>query len=305
LCLLLATGKAEEGRFYRGKEEGWFWYKDKAVVEEKKPDSNFPQPLPFSHIEPSKAVFSTAWLRENLPKVRDMAIDNPTPENVAAYFALQRVAMDKAERFSRTARMLPMLYPELDENIRRPIASFAAQAVDRQAAQEKQRALSEIAKKAGIFFFFKSDCPYCQAQSPVLKMLEEKHGFKVVAISVDGAGMPGDLYQDFKIDQGQAEMLGVVQTPAMFLVRPEEEPSRRIRLLGQGALSLSELEDRILDVAVEAGWIDQKTYKKTLPVAPLYLDPDRLLENGKEISPTTLRAHNNYGSGIQDFFVEH
>ena len=64
---------------------------------------------------------------------RDKAIDNPSPENVAAYYYLQRVMMDKAQRFTDMARRVVMSDPLLDENQRRPIATFAANEANYQA----------------------------------------------------------------------------------------------------------------------------------------------------------------------------
>ena len=64
---------------------------------------------------------------------RDKAIDNPSPENVAAYYYLQRVMMDKAQRFTDMARRVVMSDPLLDENPRRPIATFAANEANYQA----------------------------------------------------------------------------------------------------------------------------------------------------------------------------
>jgi conjugal transfer pilus assembly protein TraF len=67
---------------------------------------------------------STAWFRKNLEKYRDRAIDDPSAENVAAYYYLQRVMMDKAHRFTDVAREVVMSDPFLDENQRRPYVAL-------------------------------------------------------------------------------------------------------------------------------------------------------------------------------------
>jgi conjugal transfer pilus assembly protein TraF len=65
-------------------------------------------------------------------------------------------------------------------------------------------------------------------------MLEKVYGFKIYPVSLDGLPMPNGLFGNFRLDQGQAALLGVEQTPALFLIKPP----RQIVSLTQGALSL-------------------------------------------------------------------
>jgi len=116
-----------------------------------------------------------------------------------------------------------------------------------------------VAHKAGILFFFRSDCPYCHIQAPLLAVLEKRFGFKVYAVSLDGKPMPGELYLDFHTDRGQANLLGVISTPALFLMKPPDG----LLPLSQGALSLDELTSRILQAAHESGWIDDAVFDAT------------------------------------------
>jgi conjugal transfer pilus assembly protein TraF len=198
-------------------------------------------------------------LKQNLEHYLNQAIDDPSPENVAAFYYLQRVMMDKAERFTNTARYVVMSDPQLDETVRRPVATYAANEANHQASVVAERALKAIAAQAGILFFFRSDCPYCHVQAPILAMLENAYGFKIYPVSLDGLPMPNGFFSQFKRDQGQAAMLGVEQTPALFLMKPPKQ----IVPLAQGALSLEEVTGRILLAAKEAGWIDASQYQTT------------------------------------------
>ena len=270
LALPLALGadmtSAPEPLFFLDKERGWFWRESQP--EPKKPEfiapkpSN-PNPPPIQDFpnssSPEASPFSAAWFRKNLEHYRDKAIDDPSAENVAAYFYLQRVMMDKANRFTDVARQVVMSDPMLDENQRRPIATFAANETNRLAGVTTERALNTVALQAGILFFFRSDCPYCHIQAPLLAVLEKRFGFKVYAVSLDGKPMPGDLYQDFHTDRGQANLLGVISTPAMYLMKPPDD----LLPLSQGALSLDELTGRILQAAHESGWIDDAVFDAT------------------------------------------
>ncbi|WP_156912591.1 conjugal transfer protein TraF [Methylocaldum szegediense] len=284
--------------FFEDHARGWFWYETQREPDptpEPEPPPKPPEPPPASAPVPAKTTpseepvpLSAEWFRKNLDRYRDRAIDHPTPENVAAYYYLQRVMMDKAQRFTEVARHVVMSDPYLDETVRRPIATYAVNEANRQSSQVASELLSELAQKAGILFFFRSDCPYCHIQAPILAVLERNFGFTIYPVSLDGAPMPNGYYQDFKPDRGQAARLGIVSTPAIFLMKPPRE----IVLIAQSALSLEELTGRILLAAKEAGWIDDVRYQNTrgLRPAPLLVtdsagipsdaldDPVRLIE---------------------------
>ena len=71
-------------------------------------------------------IAALEWIREHIGRYRDAAIDDPTPQNVALYLYLQRVALDKSSRFAAATQRAVQLDPFLDEITRRPTATFAA-----------------------------------------------------------------------------------------------------------------------------------------------------------------------------------
>jgi conjugal transfer pilus assembly protein TraF len=283
VCLaVLPSAAAALSGFYLRSAEGWFWY-ERELEPQEAPEAAPPLPLPASTPTPSETPsgplpLSSAWLRERLGAYRDRAIDDPTPDNVALYLYLQRVAMDKASRFAAATQRAVQFDPFLDEITQRPTANFAANLVNEQTAKQRAALLQKIANAAGVLFFFRSDCPYCEAQAPLLATLRERHGLAVLPVSIDGAPLPGDHFPTFQRDAGQAQALGVVSTPALFLAKPPDG----VALIAQGLLSLSQLEDRLLTAALEAGWITEVEYAKSRPVvADLRLDPRAL-----ELPPT-------------------
>jgi len=287
LAAVPSAAAALSGFYLRG-EEGWFWYER----EPESPEDPEPAPLavpaaPVPEVAPSgPPPLSSAWLREQLGAYRDRAIDDPTPDNVALYLYLQRVAMDKASRFAAATQRAVQFDPFLDEITQRPTANFAANLVNEQTAKQRVALLQKIANAAGVLFFFRSDCPYCEAQAPLLQILHERHGFAVLPVSMDGAPLPGGHFPTFQRDAGQAQVLGVVSTPALFLARPPDG----VALISQGLLSLSQLEERLLTAALEAGWISEAEYGRTRPVvADLRLDP-RLLDLPPTDHPDDLLA---------------
>lgn len=272
----IAQDKDSENRFYERKAEGWFWYKEEIPEEEPEPEEP-PAPVavtpppesepvePVEVEERGPGVFSAAWFRENLPKYKDAAWDNPTIENARTYMYLQRYAMDRSEQFADATELAVVGDPFLDEEARRPSATFASQKLDRWAGQEKDTLAHKIAQKAGIFFFFRSDSDTSRVQAPILKMLEMRDGFTVLPISVDGEPLPDGIFPNFRKDEGQAEKLGAEVYPALYLV----SENREVEPISQGVLSLADLKHRIILVARRRGWITEEEFNKTKPIMNL------------------------------------
>ena len=172
------------------------------------------------------------------------------------------MALDKSSRFAAATQRAVQLDPFLDEITQRPTATFAANLTNRQAGEHRDALLRRIAETAGVLFFFRADCPYCEAQAPLLTLLESRYGFAVLPVSIDGAPLPGGLFPAFRQDRGQAQALGVVSTPALFLARPPDA----LVPLSQGLLSLAQLQERVVLAALEAGWISDEDFTRTRPV---------------------------------------
>jgi len=262
---------AADDSYYTDKERGWFWYERQPIEPEPAPEPKKEEQAAVPEAPPSQAEalapgptpFSAEWLRKNIPLALDNAIDDPTPDNVAAYYYLQRLSMDKANKFSDVAQRVVMADPYLDENARRPLASFGGKAANRAAGAAQLELLPAIAEKAGIWYFYRHDCSYCQAQSPILAEFAQQYGFSVLPISLDGMPPPNGPWTDYQIDRGQAEQLNVAATPTLFLVRPDNGD---VVAIAHGLVAMDQLQKRILMAANEAGWLSDDDFMRTRPV---------------------------------------
>lgn len=210
-------------------------------------------------------MFSAKWFRENLPKYKDLAWNNPTVENVRTFLYLQRFAIDRSEQFSDATELSVVGDPFLDEITRRPAATFASQQVDREAGNAKNRLLKSVADRVGIFFFYKSDDDYSDLQAPLIKMLEQREGFSIIPVSMDGKPLPSGLFPHYKTDEGHAKQLGIVTFPAVYLASPDGQ----FAPIGQGSMSLPELNHRILVASKHNGWVTDEEFNRTRPVLNL------------------------------------
>ena len=252
--------------FYENSEDGWFWYKDEKE-EPKKPEQLKKQtPSPQEQLKnaenPEKA-FSVAWLRKNIPRYLDLAIDNPTPENVRAFLLIQRIMLDKAENFSQAVQAQVVGDVLIDESARRGFSTVAANTLNAKGTEEARKLIASLSDKVGIFFFFSSTCSYCKAQIPILGYFAKRYDIAIMGVSVDGIGFQTQDGKDpfpWKPDAGLAQKLGLSQVPALVLVTPKGDAEP----ISQGILSLNEIEQRILLVSKRKGWIKEEQFEKTV-----------------------------------------
>lgn len=244
-----AQGQAAQ-KFYQGKADGWYWYKD--PKEAPKPvlaPNRAPQAEAAPKIKnaPSKDAesepFSVRWLQINMPKLHEEAINNPTHENVEAYYYAQRIAMDKSQRYANMAQQVVATDPFLDENNRVPMSTFANPMFLKQVMDDKSEALKHLAKVGGLWVFFDSTCGFCKPQVFSVNELAKQYGFYTKFISMDGKGI--DEVKTFVKDSGQAKRLDLKITPTTVLV----VPPNNFYVVSQGLMAQGQLAERLVIVA--------------------------------------------------------
>ncbi|RZI60424.1 MAG: conjugal transfer protein TraF [Pseudomonas sp.] len=237
----MAQEEPAAGQFFSRKSEGWYWYIDPRDEVKPEPPKVQPPKPSAKTAEPAKAApFSVEWLRTNMPKLLDAAINDPTKENVEAYLYAQRVTMDKSQRYAEQSQRVVAADPFLDENNRVPIASYTKPFFLRQAQEGKLEALKHVATVGGLWVFFDSKCNFCQPQVNTANELAKKYGLITKFISMDGKGLPN--VKQFVRDSGQAKRLNLKITPTTVLV----VPPNNFFVVSQGIMAQDQLSDRIL-----------------------------------------------------------
>ena len=231
--------------------EGWFWYE---TIQESEPGEATKEQSSETITYP---LHSAAWIRHNIGRYLDRAIDHPSKENVSTYLYLDRLVKERAERFARVGKQIIESDPMLDENVRRPISPAAAKINDDRAHQAKESVLKEIARVSGLVFYYQGQCRLCQLQIKTLKAFCQQYGFTLIPISTDGVLLPEVSHS--KIETHPPDALNIMRYPALFLLRPPDQ----IALLRQGNLSLTELSEQVLQVALRHHWITPEQFKQT------------------------------------------
>lgn len=214
------------------------WYCDQETEEadaskaEKKPSKQ--------QTDQEKAVAEIERMRKDLEAKKALAIMSPTPENVKAYIVAQEVMMDKASTFSDTWRRVIWQNPDLNYEMKRPVNNAAIASYNDNRRQAETKTLESIKKEWGIFFFFRSDCPYCHRMAPTMKFIQDQYGITVFPVSGDGGGLKE--FQNVQRDNGLADRLGVKQVPTLVLGNIKD---RRMVMLGSGVISAQDIIERI------------------------------------------------------------
>lgn len=244
--------------FYERGPEGWWWYEDKPTEQDEKPakkqaekpSSGQVSPKPMTQDEQDLVKFTA--FQKSLEDAGKIATINPSDRNMLRWMELLAESRRKATVFTDTGLRVAALNPSVDDryngmNMRpaNPAATATWDAEDRRLQQSRLEALS---KTHGIFFFFKSDCPYCHAYAPLLKRFAQKYGLTVIAVSMDGG--PIAEFPNARVNNGIAgrvvDQLGIPReqfvVPFTVLAKPS---TQEVLPLGFGVMNEAELTERL------------------------------------------------------------
>jgi conjugal transfer pilus assembly protein TraF len=232
---------------------GWHFYEepepaddpgqDRQKTAPPAPAQSTAAPAPARQRAPELVQFES--LQKRLEEYRNIAIMKPTEANVRRYMELEAKVVGQASYFADVAQRVAWATPELDPTLQgRPVSAKAIEVFDQEQMTTRSRTMAALGKDHVLFFFFRSDCPFCHAYAPTLEAFQVRYGINVVAVSVDGGPMQG--FPNARTDNGIARTLGVTQVPAVYLAQPY---SGKITPIGFGVLSESQLLERIASVS--------------------------------------------------------
>lgn len=235
-----------ERNYWGERAEGWFWYKDPPAPAKKKPAKKTAPATSASAAttKEQKALEEFKALQQRVEETQKIAIMYPTPENAKAFMVAFQEAKDRASTFTDVVQRVKWVTPELDYNFRgRPTNPSAMAVYDQEDIQHRDNAVRKLAKTHGLFFFFRSNCPYCHAMAPMVQQFQARYGVTVFPISLDGGPLP--QFPNAQPDNGIAARLGVTQVPATFMAVPSDG---EIVPIGFGVMNADEMATRLYEL---------------------------------------------------------
>lgn len=228
LCLIMPIFASAQV-FYDKPEQGWYWYDENRIEDSKQPP-----------ITTESAQAQLEALKKEVEDKKALALMNPTEENLKNYIRIQYEVNQRADLFATTWQKVVIKNPELDYTVKHPTNAVARRVYHQEQEAERKSSIDAFTNKYGLFFFFRSNCPYCHQFAPILNMFEQQYGLTVVPVSLDGKGLPE--YPHPKPDNGIASKLNIDIVPAVIAVDPKTGETVPI---AYGLVSVDELAYRI------------------------------------------------------------
>lgn len=191
--------------------------------------------------KPKELVEFEAMQKELENKLR-IAYMEPTEENLKNYIEYQNMVTQKAAIFTDVWKRTLWGNPKLDYAQKFPVAQMA-KATNQRVINQKEKQNWESLKEEGygLFFFYRSDCPYCHQMANPMRIVSKQTGLEVLPISVDGV-LLNEKFPNSVEDSGQAQTLQVQSTPSLFLVNAR---TKDIMPIATGWVSVEEIKKRI------------------------------------------------------------
>lgn len=237
LLLLLASvsfaSPCKVENFFGDRERGWFWRNvclEEEKKEEKKPKKKEEKVvvIPWSRLKDMTAK----EIRELMTNTLEVAVTNPTYENVREYLRLQKWVLERSRKFQEVASLVNMTDPELSSYVGKIPSSKVAKDVYMSETQERMRKkLDEYRDRAGLLVAVSERCGYCKAFKRMAKLFFVPNtGWKIKYIDVDE--YPAFAYR-----------MQVSSVPDIFLAVMGQEPF--VIRIGTGYLTETELIERV------------------------------------------------------------
>ena len=249
-------------------KKGFYWYDtiEEEKLKKEKPPEKTKQNSPNVQAD-EKIIINSAWLRENLPKLREAAIDNPTDQNLAMHYYAQRILFDLASRFSERSKEFLVQEPALNEEFRRPTNASSLITWKDEIEKAKEKLIQSLSDKLGLFFFYRSDCPYCHKQSFSMAHLQKRTGFQVLGVSMDGKKLIAPRSDEYKhkadINGGLSRRYNISITPTLMVVDYKTQEAVPI---AYGLDDYQNILENILLVAKQKGLLTEKELNKARDV---------------------------------------
>ncbi len=237
LLVSIITMNCHAAGYYTNHAVGWHWYDD-PKEEAKKPNA------PINTQKSATQQVDT--IRKDIKSALDTAILNPTPENVERYIKLQNQLNQRADHLSTVWQQVLLTHPELDYSLAHPTNQVGIQVYQEEESKKKDAAINLFKQQYGLFFFYKSTCPYCKRFAPVLLSFVGRYGIPLIPITLDGISLPE--FPHSKNDTGQAQQFHVSMTPALFAVNPYTQKAFPV---AYGLTSETELRDNIYKIMTQ------------------------------------------------------
>jgi conjugal transfer pilus assembly protein TraF len=165
-------------------------------------------------------------------------------EDMRVFLSLQEYWLSESTRFRSLFQQTMLAYPQYDYQVTHPTSNLGVKITDELRQKRQIHLVQTLSKTHGLLFFYRGKSPYDVKQIPIIADFCKRFHLSLMPVSVDG--VTSYELSNSRLDQGQANHLGVRYFPATLLVNPQ---SGQISPIAYGLVTQDVLLERIQAVA--------------------------------------------------------
>lgn len=224
---------------------GFHWYSTDAKKKQLRKPQNKPKQAQPAQLSPYEKLMAVR--KETLNKLAQALVE-PSFEATHEYMKAQQGYAKNNQQFVRYWQQVLMLHPELDHTLNFPTDNSAIAIQNDKTNALMERVVKEGATQYGLILFYRGNSSISQKfVSTLMPFVNETH-FSMISVTTDGQpirGLPNPKTIPL-IDVKKTVALEERYMPALFLVNLK---TQKMSPLSYGFVSLTELKERLLDIA--------------------------------------------------------
>lgn len=163
-------------------QKGWYWYEvEEERIEESAAEQDAPSPL---DTPADPWGMQVEEFKELLEKTKNVAVANPTIENMLKYIELQDMARRKALAFANVYQLVMQKHPRFTTASTNPTAVPGIKALHVMKNEEVESMIYAAKNDFALIYFHKPDCQFCRAQNGILRYFTDKYGWDIKAVNL-------------------------------------------------------------------------------------------------------------------------
>ncbi len=207
------------------------------------------------------APMSSAWIKENLPKFRQLAGDNPTSDNVLAMLYMEKVIRDRGKVLAQAAVRFASADPYLDASHKSVSTQMGSLEHRAEYIRRRESVVDKLlsSREVGLWIFYNSEnCLLCEQSFRIYDELIRKHNTPAIIVATDNKAPTSQYLKGIpvKFDKKKAEEFNIKTFPAVFAYNLKNKEFLQIT---RGLVSKNMFYKSILNAASFAGWLDKET----------------------------------------------
>ena len=212
--------KATVKDWIRSNPNSWHFYENKPPQEQEEIEKLAREYAEFVSA-PSAPVMSSEWIKDNLPKFRRDAADNPTKENVLAYLYMEKVLRDRGKALGIAAKKYAQMDPYLDASHKSSSSRSRARNDRKKFILRKREVAHQLlaSQKIGLWIFYNSkSCDLCEKSFKIYKDMLDSSKAPALIVATDGVAPGYEVVKDIpvKFDTNMAKKHNITEFPTVF-----------------------------------------------------------------------------------------